>query len=478
MSGRCPLFLALVLLFTCGFLVSGAYTATAQTNTVCGYLSIAASSGPQMGDYSCSPDLADPTWFFDSDGADEMFAQLFPGGYFSYDTPPDIRVRLHGAVIGQRFNDKWNVWEKVITSFSSYEVLNGCEPCQPVVSSATFVSDVTVPDGTRFGPSERFVKTWRVRNTGGTTWTTAFGLLHVSGEPFGAASIISIPRAVRPNEEVDLSISLVSPAAPGNYVGRWELSDPQNRLFGPLLTAKITVKASTASATPSSPPAATLLGRPAIFATDFHKLAPDCAKRVNLTVGDLGQVHQAWQTAVRSSAREWHLHSNLNVNGSAAITDNGRALTPVDFKERAMGPLRLARCEVRFVLASQLPKQAVTIQIKTSTDTLDLEQLPMWTQAYADPKRPSEQIASLIIINDRKFKFSTDDSILNPGVYDIATIALHELGHAIGFGHNSDPFSVMNGVQLLHIPQMAGMKRRSLGSRDIEDLVKMYGKSW
>ena len=36
--------------------------------------------------------------------------------------------------------------------------------------AATFVSDVTVPDGTSFNPGDTFTKTWRLSNSGSTTW--------------------------------------------------------------------------------------------------------------------------------------------------------------------------------------------------------------------------------------------------------------------------------------------------------------------
>lgn len=32
--------------------------------------------------------------------------------------------------------------------------------------NASLVEDVTIPDGTKFGPGESFIKTWRIRNSG------------------------------------------------------------------------------------------------------------------------------------------------------------------------------------------------------------------------------------------------------------------------------------------------------------------------
>ena len=47
-----------------------------------------------------------------------------------------------------------------------------------------FVADVTVPDGTAFGPHEHFIKTWRIRNSGSCDWTD-YHVVFDNGEPLG-----------------------------------------------------------------------------------------------------------------------------------------------------------------------------------------------------------------------------------------------------------------------------------------------------
>ena len=42
---------------------------------------------------------------------------------------------------------------------------------------AQFVTDVTVPDGTKYDPGATFTKTWRLRNVGTCTWTTAYTMV-------------------------------------------------------------------------------------------------------------------------------------------------------------------------------------------------------------------------------------------------------------------------------------------------------------
>jgi hypothetical protein len=88
----------------------------------------------------------------------------------------------------------------------------------PTGDAGSFIADVTVPDGTAALPGSTFNKTWRVKNTGVTTWDTAYTLVVVDGNPMGApANGVALPKAVRPGEEVDVTVSLTAPVKPGTY---------------------------------------------------------------------------------------------------------------------------------------------------------------------------------------------------------------------------------------------------------------------
>ena len=97
---------------------------------------------------------------------------------------------------------------------------------------ATFITDVTVPDGTLFSPSTVFVKTWRLKNSGTCTWTTAYKLVFYSGEQMSAPTAINIPRNIAPGVTVDLTVNMTAPASAGTYRGYWILSNTTNKLFG------------------------------------------------------------------------------------------------------------------------------------------------------------------------------------------------------------------------------------------------------
>jgi hypothetical protein len=97
---------------------------------------------------------------------------------------------------------------------------------------ASFVTDVTVPDGTIFSPDAAFTKTWRLKNVGTCTWTTAYKFLFYSGEQMSAPTSISIPWNVAPGATVDLTVNMVAPSAAGKYRGFWILSNASGQFFG------------------------------------------------------------------------------------------------------------------------------------------------------------------------------------------------------------------------------------------------------
>ena len=102
----------------------------------------------------------------------------------------------------------------------------------PTGDKAEFVADVSVPDGTVFAPSEEFVKTWRLKNVGSTTWTTDYALVFIDGELMGAPASVPLPNAVAPEEIVEVSVNMVAPAEPGSYRGFWEIKADSGKIFG------------------------------------------------------------------------------------------------------------------------------------------------------------------------------------------------------------------------------------------------------
>ena len=96
---------------------------------------------------------------------------------------------------------------------------------------ATFLRDVTIPDGTRLSAGEVFTKTWRLQNRGTCTWTPDYDVVFYSGAQMSSTSM-QIPGYVAPGQSVDVAVTFTAPSAPGHYVGYWMLRNSSGKLFG------------------------------------------------------------------------------------------------------------------------------------------------------------------------------------------------------------------------------------------------------
>ena len=117
---------------------------------------------------------------------------------------------------------------------------------------ATFVADVTIPDGTALAPGKQFVKTWRVRNSGTCDWGSGFTAVWIEGERLGGPVSVAI-EPTDAGRTFDVSFTLKAPTHPGAYRGKWQLRAP-NGVVLTSLTASIVVQA---TPTPTGPPTAT-----------------------------------------------------------------------------------------------------------------------------------------------------------------------------------------------------------------------------
>jgi photosystem II stability/assembly factor-like uncharacterized protein/diadenosine tetraphosphatase ApaH/serine/threonine PP2A family protein phosphatase len=97
---------------------------------------------------------------------------------------------------------------------------------------ASFVSDVTVRDGTQFAPGAAFTKTWRLKNSGWCPWTTSYSLQFYNGEQMGAQTTINMPWTVWPGQSVNLTVDMVAPTTGGEHRGEWVLRNTSGKLFG------------------------------------------------------------------------------------------------------------------------------------------------------------------------------------------------------------------------------------------------------
>jgi hypothetical protein len=98
---------------------------------------------------------------------------------------------------------------------------------------ARFVFDVTIPDDTILIPNQTFEKVWRIKNNGTCIWTPSYQLVFVKGHSFGAPPAIPLTdRYVYPQDEIEISLTLISPSQEGTFQGDWMLRNDKGMLFG------------------------------------------------------------------------------------------------------------------------------------------------------------------------------------------------------------------------------------------------------
>jgi hypothetical protein len=95
--------------------------------------------------------------------------------------------------------------------------------------------------------------TWRLKNTGTSTWTAGYLLRYYSGNTFGALKEIAIGQVVLPGGEIDIAIAMKAPANPGSYRTDWVMSNETRTNFKEPVYLKIKV-AAPVTPTPTAKP--------------------------------------------------------------------------------------------------------------------------------------------------------------------------------------------------------------------------------
>ncbi len=108
--------------------------------------------------------------------------------------------------------------------------------------------DQSPADGSIVTPGSEFNVVWRVKNTGTTTWTTQYRLRFYAGTQMSPVNAVALPNTVKPQEEVQITLPIRAPAAPGEYNTIWVLSNAQDSNFFNVFI-RIVVAGATATAT-------------------------------------------------------------------------------------------------------------------------------------------------------------------------------------------------------------------------------------
>ncbi len=103
-----------------------------------------------------------------------------------------------------------------------------------------FMADVSIPDGTKVNPGQKFTKIWRLYNNGSCKWYEGYTIEFVSGDYMGGRAAV-IPQRTIPGTVVEVSIEMEAPQATGQYVGYFQMRAPDGTFFGPTLDVNIIV---------------------------------------------------------------------------------------------------------------------------------------------------------------------------------------------------------------------------------------------
>jgi hypothetical protein len=137
--------------------------------------------------------------------------------------------------------------------------------------AAAWVADITIIDNTDVTPGQVFVKTWRIQNTGVTTWTTDYDLVFVSGEPMGTTREVALPTSVSPGQQVDISVTMTAPTTLGTYTGYWKMRNSASGFFEYGVTVVIDVVSTLVTAT--TVPGTTATPTPTLSSNPITNLA-------------------------------------------------------------------------------------------------------------------------------------------------------------------------------------------------------------
>ena len=136
--------------------------------------------------------------------------------------------------------------QRIGGGLSGYVVADVVDPTRyftdvavPTIDELNYVADVTAPDGAAIEAGQAFTKTWRVRNSGTSTWAD-FTLEHAADERMGGPDSVPLP-PLAPDETGEVSIALVAPTEPGRHRSTWKARNARGRLFAFELYADILV---------------------------------------------------------------------------------------------------------------------------------------------------------------------------------------------------------------------------------------------
>ncbi|XP_030610305.1 NBR1 autophagy cargo receptor a isoform X1 [Archocentrus centrarchus] len=112
-----------------------------------------------------------------------------------------------------------------------------------VPTMAALFLDENLPDGTNLEPGTKFIKYWKMKNTGSICWTSETKLVFMWGNlSLASEEKREVPVPLLPPGHVGMvSVALVAPVTEGTYTSHWRLAHCGSQ-FGPRVWCSIVVK--------------------------------------------------------------------------------------------------------------------------------------------------------------------------------------------------------------------------------------------
>ncbi|MBA4375213.1 MAG: hypothetical protein C0401_03450 [Anaerolinea sp.] len=108
--------------------------------------------------------------------------------------------------------------------------------------NAKWIDDVTIPDNSVISPGAAFIKTWKIENTGKTTWNKDYQLIYLEGlQGSNGTMSVKLAKDVAPGEQVNVSVNFTAPAENGSYISWWKMYSASGYIFGEPLSLRFSV---------------------------------------------------------------------------------------------------------------------------------------------------------------------------------------------------------------------------------------------
>jgi len=109
------------------------------------------------------------------------------------------------------------------------------------IDNLTFLTDVTIPDGTVVTAGEIIDKQWEIKNSGTCNWNQSYYIRLVAGDDMGAARTQALYPA-RGGTKAIIRILFTAPEEAGIYRSQWQAFNPNDQYFGDPFYTEIVVE--------------------------------------------------------------------------------------------------------------------------------------------------------------------------------------------------------------------------------------------